>query len=306
VSDFGPAVTRWALYGAVSILIGAALFRWLVLRRSGLIGDEPGKSGEATLAGWGIVAAIVCLQAVWGLLWYQFAAFRDPFEPWQSELSLLVQGTLWGKVWTAQAVCALAAVAAFIWARRRPWGTASWVAAALAALACGVMPALSGHSFGAERMRATAVLLDALHMWGAGAWIGGLLMLYVVGRRAAGSSAGSQGHLQGWVRAFSPMALVSFGILTVSGAFATWLHVGSAEALLGSVYGRILLAKLALIAGVAGLGWYNWKRVTPELGTPRGEARFLGRSAPLELALGLAVLLVTAVLVGSALPLEGH
>jgi copper transport protein len=165
---------------------------------------------------------------------------------------------------------------------------------------------LSGHSFGAERNRVAAIVLDALHTWGAAAWIGGLAMLFVVGLQADRATQTSGSRLSEWVRAFSPIALVSFAVLTVSGTFATWIHVGGVGPLFGSTYGRILLLKLTLIAGVAAVGWYNWKRVTPLLGTREGRRRFLARSVPVELLLGGAVLLATAVLVGTALPLEGH
>ena len=56
-----------------------------------------------------------------------------------------------------------------------------------------------------------------------------------------------------------------------------------------------------LLAGVAALGWYNWKRVLPALDADGGSQR-LRRSARAELGLGLVVLLVTAILVALPTP----
>ena len=57
----------------------------------------------------------------------------------------------------------------------------------------------------------------------------------------------------------------------------------------------------ALLAGVAALGFYNWRRVLPTLGDDAATHR-LRRSARVELGLGLVVLLVTAVLVALPTP----
>ena len=59
------------------------------------------------------------------------------------------------------------------------------------------------------------------------------------------------------------------------------------------------MIKLGVLMGVAGTGAYNWLRVRPTLGTSEATAR-LKKSATTELALGVAVIAVTAVLV--ALP----
>lgn len=75
-------------------------------------------------------------------------------------------------------------------------------------------------------------------------------------------------------------------------------------ALWQSRYGRTLLLKLAVLAGVAATGFYNWRRVRPALGDELGTAR-LRRSSAIELPIGLAVLLVTAVLVATPPPGDG-
>ena len=103
------------------------------------------------------------------------------------------------------------------------------------------------------------------------------------------------------VNAFSRTALVAVGALVLTGLVRAWLQVGSPAALFGSGYGRTLLVKLALVAAAGAMGLYNWRVVRPSLaGNPDG-AR-VRRSAGFEAMLGLAVVVVTALLIATPLP----
>lgn len=68
----------------------------------------------------------------------------------------------------------------------------------------------------------------------------------------------------------------------------------------GTRHGRAGVGVLSLVSGT---GAYNWLRVKPTLGSEEN-ARRLGRSAILELAVGAAVIAVTAVLVATPPPIE--
>jgi len=83
---------------------------------------------------------------------------------------------------------------------------------------------------------------------------------------------------------------------TDAGLFASWVHLDGVGALVTSAYGRLLLLKLALVAGVLALGALNSKRLTPTLGAPAGRSA-MRRSATLGFALANLLLAVTAVLV---------
>ena len=100
------------------------------------------------------------------------------------------------------------------------------------------------------------------------------------------------------VNAFSPTALLFAGTIVTTGVFAAWLHLGAVRALWETTYGKTLLVKLAVLSVVAATGAYNWLRVRPALGDAEG-ARRVRRSAAVELAVGLVVLAVTAVLVAT-------
>ena len=147
--------------------------------------------------------------------------------------------------------------------------------------------------------------VHTLHVLGAGGWIGSLAALMIVAVPAVLQFGGEERHrhVAGLVRAFSPTALGFAGLLVVTGAIAAWRNIGSVAGLWQEPYGQVLLAKLALLSVAAGTGAYNWKGVLPYLGSATATAR-LRKSAMLELAAAIAVLVVTAVLVATPMPSE--
>lgn len=286
-------------------MLGAVALRLLVLPRRRVLGDwrEGAPGAEDTCSILGLGAALVLVLLVPLILAAQTVQFRDPFEPLGAELALLLTGTLWGRMWQLQMIAVILAVGAFTAARvkgRTIW----WVVAGAATILVASTPALSGHSFGAQRFTTLVVVADALHVIGAGTWLGTLAALIVVAGVARGRGAALTALLPGTITAFSPLALVAAGTLGVTGLLGAWLNVGSFGALVDSGYGRLLLVKLGLVGVVLGLGAYNWKRVTARLHTSDGTGTFMSSSARWELAVGLGVLLATAFLVVVPLPME--
>ena len=89
----------------------------------------------------------------------------------------------------------------------------------------------------------------------------------------------------------------------LSGTIAGWRNVGSLGAIVDTPYGQVLLAKLAVLSITAATGAYNWKRVLPALGTEAATLR-LSRSASVEIATAIVVIIITAVLVATRMPRE--
>ncbi|HEY0152248.1 MAG TPA: CopD family protein [Longimicrobium sp.] len=170
-------------------------------------------------------------------------------------------------------------------------------------MALAFAPALSGHAASVPGVAALAVLADGVHVLGAGGWVGGLLLVVVVGVPVAMDLKKEQRGpaVAALVNAFSPTALLFAGALTLTGLYAAWLHLGRIPALWDTGYGRTLLLKLGVLSVVFGTGAYNWLRLKPALGDEVGATR-LRRSATVEIATGILVLLVTAVLVATATP----
>jgi copper transport protein len=142
--------------------------------------------------------------------------------------------------------------------------------------------------------------VNPVHALVGGLWLGTLLVLAVAGLAPALRSEAARARcgalVADMVNGFSPLALGCGLVLVASGVTTAWLHLHTLEALVTTVYGKALLAKLGLVAIVFALGAWNWRRQRPRLGTD-GAARALWRSALVELATATLVLAVTAVLV---------
>lgn len=302
----GYVALRWIQFLALLAVIGALAFRFVVLRILGrsepdldLIFDM--QQGAAAVGLWSGVALLVTVPA---RLYVQSLAMHGPGQAFSGEFLLaMLLNTVWGWGWLLQATGAIVAIAGSRLAKREP--ATGWALAGVGGLALSLAPALSGHAVAAPRLTALAVAADTLHVIGAAGWIGSLLLVVTVGIPAAmrlgdGRRGSAVARL---VNAYSPTALVFAGVVTATGLFAAWMHLGFGPALWQSEYGRVLLIKVAILTGVAGTGAYNWRRVRPTLGDDRGAMR-IRRSAGTELAVAVLVLLVTAVLVATPPPMS--
>jgi copper transport protein len=302
----GYVIVRAMQYVALLVVIGGLAFALVVLRLLGRSGGDRDvvaqmRSRTATLAFWGSVALLVSAVA---RLYAQSLAMHGPGEALEPlYVAAMVAKTVWGWSWLLQLAGALTAIAGFAMARR---GRATgWPVAGCAGVVLALTPALSGHAASAPRHGVLAVVADALHVTGAAGWLGSLLFVLVVGIPVAmrlGGAARAE-IVARLVNAFSPTALAFAGLVTLTGAFAAWLHVGLSSALWTSDYGRTLLIKLAILSLVAVTGAYNWRRVRPALGDDLGTRR-MQRTAAMELGVGVLVVIVTAVLVATPPPME--
>ncbi|MFF3554535.1 copper resistance protein CopC [Streptomyces tsukubensis] len=86
-----------------------------------------------------------------------------------------------------------------------------------------------------------AMPVDVLHLLAVAGWLGGLAALLIALRREPSIEPAA-------VRRFSTVAFVCVVVLAVTGLYQSWRQVGSWSALTGTEYGRLLLAKAALVA----------------------------------------------------------
>jgi copper transport protein len=152
-----------------------------------------------------------------------------------------------------------------------------------------------------------AVPLDTAHVLAMSIWLGGLVALIV------GALGGTfSGSLRRAIVAFSQLALASVIVLVVSGLFASWRQVGfTIKGYTSTSYGNILFVKLAIVAALVAVAAVSrsivHKRQVVPLGAPdtviatidERTVSGLRRSVGLEVALGLAVLITTALLVNA-------
>jgi copper transport protein len=175
-----------------------------------------------------------------------------------------------------------------------PWAAPVALAGGGAALGSFV---LAGHTMTA-RPRLLSWTADASHLAAVAVWLGGLVLLALVlrSRRRADDPAGGARV----VRRFSMLALGSVLVVAVAGTGLGWLEVRSWQALTSTSYGWILVAKVAVVAAVVGIGAYNNRRLVPEIvryGSVNAWHR-LSRTVRIEAAALLVVALaLTALLV---------
>lgn len=287
---------RWLGYAALLGLIGAVVFALFVAPRVPSI-EADAVRGAARVA---VVASAVLVVAWVARLVAQSYALRG------AGIGAIVQGTTWGHAWIVGAAAALVALGASVLAQRGE-NRAGWVVAAIAALAAAVSLPLSGHAVATPRLSALAVTADALHILGAGGWLGTLLVTVIAGIPVTlRGERGTRGReASALVNAFSPVALWCAAFLVATGVVAAWLHLGSLPALWQSRYGQILLIKLAAIVVLLVVAFINWRILRPALGTDAATKRIRG-SAITEVALAVLVLAVTAVLVATPPPTEAE
>jgi copper transport protein len=277
---------RWLDLGLLVGLIGALTMSALLAGVRGRGGEAARRclfvAGTATAAG-GLVFGLVLLAR-------QVERMQATVAPGSGVADVL--GTRWGALWNARELLLAGLVALALWARTsaggaaaRPRPRAGLFAAALV-VALVVVRALAGHAAGATH-RPLAVAVDAAHVLAAGAWVGGVAAFGL----ALAAARGEAGALaRACRRPFARVAGVSLAVLAVTGLLAAGAQIASVDALLTTDYGRTLIVKSALVAGVAALGLGN------ALLLRRGQ---LPRLLPVEVAAGAAVLVAAAVLTAS-------
>jgi putative copper export protein len=293
------APVRWIAFLSLLPMGGAMMVRMLAMRALG--SDHPAIAARITERARvaGLVATMILLSALAFKLYLQVRSLADPGESltWASAQPVL-ELTRWGRGWEWQFASGIGATAAFFLARRR----AGWLAVVLTVLVSLWSSTLTGHAVEHPWGPRVGVMLQGLHVAGGAVWLGTLAVLLATMMPETRGHPEHEILVARLVHAYSPVALAGAATLALAGVLLSIGYVGSFGALAASAYGRTLLVKLALLGGILCLGYHNWRRLRPVLGAPPG-ARRLRRSASAELALGTALLAVTAVRV--ALPAPG-
>ena len=181
--------------------------------------------------------------------------------------------------------------------------TRAWLAGS-GLMIIGAGHVLAGHSNTIEP-RWVVLLADIAHLLAAAVWVGGVVILGMLLRHRRRRGRPLNAALIG--TRFSVLAAVSVAVVGAAGAVLAFLILDSPEQLWQTSWGLFLLAKVAVVTVVAGLGAYNHFRVVPALtSTARQEAlggdasELLRRSATHETGIMFVIVLLTAWLVASS------
>lgn len=112
-------------------------------------------------------------------------------------------------------------------------------------------------------------LADAVHVYAGAIWFGGLCALLATirrRRRAVDLEAAAEA-----VHRFSGWAMVSAGLVVVAGLVLTWIEVRSLSGLVDTSYGKLLLAKVAVVGLVLLAAAWNRFRFIPSLVADHGD-----------------------------------
>jgi copper transport protein len=321
LSDTSAAAVaiRVAELAALGLLLGLLAFRALVwgpaVARASSLSDADRESalrhgqrlfwrvfwaltvlaGAAETAVLAAKSAVVFHTGLLGAVVHPDAAYR------------LVASSRFGDVlgWRSAALVALVAVAFLTWTGERAAAPSAGRRGLLAAMGLFAVAALTllasqGHASQA-RLAPLSIAADAVHLGGVAIWIGGLPCLVAVLLRAprvlpdAGRSLASA-----TLRRFSRVALWSVAVIAVTGLARAAGELSAPAELWTTGYGRDLVLKASLMLPVLVLARRNRQFVAALAGglTPSAaRLRSVARSLQMELAIGMGIVTVAALLV---------
>jgi copper transport protein len=306
--DLGVAVARWWFSLAACAVFGILLSWHFVLRP--LFGRSNPAALPLAAARARQIAVLSALVLLAGTLFGAIAQAASAADVplWgvfgQPLMDLLGRGRF-ATLWWARLLLVVIALGLVAWRGVRRWP--SQVALAATSLAL-LTSSLSSHSAALLSGSYLGVAADWLHFLAVAAWIGGLLTLAFVLPTAVHASQGSGDRvLARAVGRFSTLALVSVVLIVLTGTFQAWLEVGSWDGLIRTAYGLSVTAKIALLVIMLLAAGFNLLIARPGLARMAASgssaaasnlARRFGTSVRVEIAIGVIVLGVAAILTG--------
>jgi copper transport protein len=309
-------IVRWADFVALAAIIGALTLALLV-RPPDFTDARTAAASERRLLNLALWATGAALITSFGGVLIQAVALSGSMSVVDAVLQLLSQ-TSYGSRWLMREGWLLVLLMIIVWQRRQPQINRMVLAATMPLLvALAVLQAMNGHATSFDDTTTLVrVVADALHLLGAGAWVGGLIALAVVSVPLLRRSPVEAAQARVMLRRFGLIASASLGVLLVTGLYNAGQQVASIDALLFTSYGRSLLVKIALVLSVGLMGLINSSLLHPRvadmirrvLRRPIGwtliPPRLVRRTVVVEMTGAIGIVLLAAVL-GSSQPARG-
>jgi putative copper resistance protein D len=290
------AATRAVQFASTLFVFGTIAFALFVARPAG------DRTAQRAL-GWESVERRLRRMVLWALaigvaalvLWLALEVPLMSGEELEDALTgptfgIVVTQTWFGRVFITRVALALLLIGWLAANRRR--GLASAGALTIAA-AYAALPALAGHAAGGQgEERYFRIVADMLHLVAAGGWIGALpgLALSLAAARRAPPAIDLAARI---TLRFSGYGTIVVAALLISGTINTSHLVRSVDSLTDTEYGRLLLAKLALVAAMLAVAAVNRWSLSRRIAA--GESLALAallRNTSLEIIAGVAVIAI--------------
>jgi putative copper resistance protein D len=287
------AAARWIHFASLMLLFGASLFPFYALRGEP-ISPVPARDRSP-------VRTAVVIAFLSGVAWAAASLVNITGETDSlfdgDALAAFFLDTGFGKVWALRLFVLLAMLlVGFVAAKN--FGARNFTTALVALLSALLLisQAWIGHpaaTFGVERFIVIAAY--ALHVLGAGAWLGGLLPLWLI-LRASGAADTRARSVEFALRRFSTLGMFAIAMILAGGFINAWARWSSLDALVASAWGRVVVAKVLGFAALVALAAVNRFLLMPRLATNGAAPMRLTHNVVAEQAGGLLILAAAAIL----------
>jgi copper resistance protein D len=296
---------RLVQFAAAMVLLGSPVFA-LALAARFAAGAPVRREFDRWLRRSLLIAAAAALVSA--ALWLDLEAgimgdgWRRTLDP--GTIARVLFDTAFGRAWCWHLGLG-AALVAIIVPRRGGWG-----ATALAAgLAAGFVAGLAWAGHAVMHPGSGHLLVQAIHLLAGGLWLGSLpALLHLLARARAERSAEWRDAVRYMLPLYSRAGYVAVGLVLATGIANSWFLVARPGYLVTTPFGRVLLAKIALVLLMVGIAACNRFVLQKRLktGAPGGQPiAALRRSVTIELATG-ALVLAAVSLLGTLPPAMAH
>jgi putative copper resistance protein D len=286
---------RFVHFTAAMVIFGAVSFRFYALA------DSDTRAASSVLAAFDawlgqvtVVAAILALVSALVLLLAQSAAMAGSpaaaIDP--ATVAAVLFETRFGRVWCWHLLVAIFIVLACLGRspKRHP------VILTLSLLLLASLGWIGHAAMEEGPTRIAHELNQTVHLLAAGLWLGGLVPLGCVVRRARTRGDAGLTLTRDAIRHFSQIGCIAGTLIALTGTINSVLLVGSLSAMCGTPYGRLLALKVLLFLAMVVVALINHFRLAPRISRDAASLGALGRTVALEQGLGLAILAVVSVL----------
>jgi len=242
-----------------------------------------------------------------GFLWAWIVAARmgggsliSALHP--ASLGTLLESTQFGRIWEARLALSIGFVALFVVKSQR-----TQFAQLLLAVAMLATLSFAGHA-GASIGKGHWVHLinDSFHLIAAGVWPAGLAPFAIFLAETFHTNQPYEIPVAALcTQRFSFISLVTVGALAITGAVNGYFLVGTVHGLIATIYGRLLILKVAVFSVMVTIGALNLLLLRPRIviavqSAALGESltllRLLRRNVMVELSLGAILMILVGVL----------